>query len=87
MPFGVLELLSCWGDGCRSIRVNKVWDMIPLCIFWCLWWERNTRSFEGTERSMLELKGIVLRTLMDWSKASGVLSFSSVLDFLDFCIA
>jgi hypothetical protein len=36
---------------------------------------------------MLGLKGIVLRTLMDWSKASGVLSFSSVLDFLDFCIA
>jgi hypothetical protein len=49
--------------------------------------ERNTRSFEGTERSVLELKGMVLRTLMDCSKASGVLSFSSVLDFLDFCIA
>ena len=36
---------------------------------------------------MLELKGMVLRTLMDWSKTSGVLSFYSVLDFLDFCIA
>ena len=32
---------------------------------------------------MLELKGLVLRTLMEWSKASGVLVFSSVLDFLE----
>ncbi len=36
---------------------------------------------------MLEIKGTVLRTLMDWSNTSGVMSFSSVLDFLDFCIS
>ena len=38
--------------------------------------------FEGMERNVLELKGLVLRTLMQWSKASGVLVFSSILDFL-----
>ena len=87
MPSGVLELLSCWGEGCRSVRIKKRWDMIPLCIFWCIWWERNSRSFEGTERNLLELKGTVLRTLMEWSNALGMMSFSSILDFLDFCIA
>ena len=86
MPCGVLELLSCWGNGCRSARIRRLWDMIPLCIFWCIWWERNSRSFEGVERNMLEIKGTVLRILMDWSNASGTMSFSSVLDFLDFCI-
>jgi hypothetical protein len=30
------------------------------------------------ERSVLELKGLVLRTLMEWTKASGVLAFSSI---------
>jgi hypothetical protein len=35
----------------------------------------------------MEVKGTVLRTLLDWSKAAGVVSFSSVLDFLDYCIA
>jgi hypothetical protein len=34
---------------------------------------------------VLELKGLVLRTLMEWSKASGALVFSSVLDFLESC--
>uniref|UniRef100_A0A2N9JAP0 Suppressor of forked domain-containing protein n=1 Tax=Fagus sylvatica TaxID=28930 RepID=A0A2N9JAP0_FAGSY len=83
MPFGVLDLLFCWGDGCRTTRIRKVWDMVPLCIFWCLWWERNARCFEGIERNVLELKGLVLRTLMEWTKASGALVFSSVLDFLE----
>ena len=87
MPCGVLDLLSCWDVCCLSVRIRKVWDMIPLCVFWCLWWERNSRSFEGTERNLLEIKGTVLRTIMDCSKTSGVLSFSSVLDFLDSCIA
>jgi hypothetical protein len=87
MPCGIVDLLCCWGGGCRNTRIRKVWGMVPLCIFWCLWWERNTRCFEGMERNVLELKGLVLRTLMEWSKASGVLVFSTVLDFLESCNA
>ena len=58
--------------------------MILLCVFWCIWWEGNSRSFEGEERNLLEIKGTVL-----WigPMPFGVMSFSSVLDFLDFCIA
>ena len=84
MPGGVLDLLSCWGDSCHSIRIRKLWDMVPPCVFW---WERNSRSFEGKERNLMEVKGTVLRTLMDWSRAAGVVSSSSVLDFLDSSIA
>uniref|UniRef100_A0A2N9IWR4 CHD3-type chromatin-remodeling factor PICKLE n=1 Tax=Fagus sylvatica TaxID=28930 RepID=A0A2N9IWR4_FAGSY len=87
MPKGVVDLLSCWGSGCRRAMIRQTWDLIPHCIFWCIWRERNTRTFEGVERNLLEIKGTVLRTLTDWSNASGVMSFSSVLDFLDFCIA
>ena len=32
----------------------------------------------------MEIKGMIIRTLMDWSKAAGVASFYSVLDFLAF---
>jgi hypothetical protein len=87
MPGGVLALLSCWGDSCHSTRIRKVWDMVPPCVFWCIWWERNSRSFEGKERNLMEVKGTVLRTLLDWSKAAGIVSSSSVLEFLGFCIA
>uniref|UniRef100_A0A2N9IF07 Reverse transcriptase zinc-binding domain-containing protein n=1 Tax=Fagus sylvatica TaxID=28930 RepID=A0A2N9IF07_FAGSY len=87
MPGGVIALLSCWGDSCHSTRIRKVWDMVPPCVFWCIWWERNSRSFEGKERNLMEVKGTVLRTLLDWSKAAGIVSSSSVLEFLGFCIA
>ena len=79
--------VSLLGQQCHSIRIRKVWDMVPPCVFWCIWWERNSRSFEGKERTLLEVKDTVLRTLMDWSKAAEIVSFSSVVDFLDFCIA
>ena len=36
---------------------------------------------------MLQNKGTVIRTLMDWSNASGAMFFSSFLDFLDLSIA
>jgi hypothetical protein len=85
LPFEIVDLLSCWRGGCRNTRIRKVWDMVPLCIFWCLWWERNARCFEGMERNVLELKGLVLRTLMEWSKAFGALVFPYVLDFLESC--
>uniref|UniRef100_A0A2N9FIH8 Reverse transcriptase zinc-binding domain-containing protein n=1 Tax=Fagus sylvatica TaxID=28930 RepID=A0A2N9FIH8_FAGSY len=87
MPGGMLDLLSCWGDSCHNIRIRKLWAMVPPCMLWCIWWERNSRSFEGKERNLMEVKGTVLRTLLDWSKAARIVSFSSVLDFLDYCIA
>ncbi len=87
MPCGIIELLANWGSSCSSMRVRKLWEMIPLCLFWCIWRERNCRNFEGEEKNLMELKGMVLCTLMDWSNATGVGSFFSVLDLLDFCIA
>ena len=87
MPCGIMELLTCWWTSCCSARVRKLWEMMPLCIFWCIWWERNSRSFEGEEQNLMELKGMVLRTLMDWANVTGVVSFFFALDFLDYCIA
>jgi hypothetical protein len=84
MPCGVMDLLSCWGYSCCNVRIRKIWDMIPSCGFWCLWWERNSRSFEGKENNLMEIKWMFIRTLMDWSKAAGATSYTSVLDFLAF---
>ena len=43
------------------------------------------RSFEGNERSVADLKPLVLKTLFDWVLASCHLSYSSFLEFLDLC--
>jgi hypothetical protein len=86
MPKGVLDLLACWGEGRGKSKIQVLWNSIPHGIFWVLWCERNSRAFEGRERSVLELKWFLIRTLMDWSNAAGSTLFSSIFDFLDFCM-
>ena len=86
MPKGVLDLLACWGEGRGKSKIQDLWNSIPHGIYWVLWWERNSKAFEGKERSVLELKWFLIRTLMDWSNTSGSNYFSSIFEFLDYCM-
>jgi hypothetical protein len=43
--------------------------MTPICIFWCLWWERNNRSFEDLERSLEEILSLLYHSLYCWTSA------------------
>jgi hypothetical protein len=40
--------------GIRPSGSAVVWKMAPICTFWCLWLERNNRSFEDLERTLEE---------------------------------
>jgi hypothetical protein len=82
----VLELLACWREGRETSKIQDLWNSIPHGIFWVLWWERNSRAFEGKESGVLKLKWFLIRTLMDWSNASSSTSFSSIFEFLDYCM-
>jgi hypothetical protein len=54
MPIRVIDLLTCWWSSGRS-RSAAVWKMTLICLFWCLWRERNNRSFEDLESSLEEI--------------------------------
>jgi len=54
MPIRVINLLSCWWSFGRS-RSAVVWKMAPICLFWCLWRERNNMSFEDLESTLEEI--------------------------------
>jgi hypothetical protein len=85
MPRRVLELFDCWqwSMGCHQKLV--VWRVIPHCIMWCLWRERNVRTFEGCELNIVGLKLQFYRYLFDWLSATGLFSFSNLLDLIDYC--
>jgi hypothetical protein len=68
MPRRVIDLLACWWSSGRS-RSAVVWKMAPICIFWCLWWERNNRSFEDLERTLEETHSLFYHTLYCWTSA------------------
>ena len=66
MPHTVLGLLWCWQGNFGRHRNGYIWSIIPHCLLWCLWKERNSRCFEDTERSIPDLKLLFFRTLRDW---------------------
>ena len=62
-----------------------IWGAIPHCVMWCLWRERNERTFEGCEQNISELKTLLFRTLFDWMAATSLFTFSNFLEFFDYC--
>ncbi len=60
MPRKVRELLDCWHGGFGQHCHSVIWKAISHCLMWCLWWERNMRSFEGSEMSISDLKLLFL---------------------------
>ena len=85
MPKRVVELFDCWqwNMGCPQKLV--VWRVIPHCIMWCLWEERNARTFEGCELNIVELKHQFYHYLFDWLSATGLFRFSNLLEMIDYC--
>jgi hypothetical protein len=85
MPRTVREMTACWSGALGKHRLAVIWRMIPHCLTWCLWRERNLRTFEGLEMNFPDLKLLFFRILFDWIHVLGIFSFSSFQDFLDTC--
>ena len=52
---------------------------------WGIWRERNSLTFEGTERLIRDLKMHFLQTLFGWANPLGNFLFYSLSDLLDRC--
>jgi len=68
MPRSVLDLVACWWKSGRYGSATS-WKMVPICLFWCIWRERNLRCFENLESSLEEVLELFLHTLYVWSMA------------------
>ena len=85
MPWKTIDLLACWQGSFGRHQHLEIWKCIPHCLMWCLWRERNSRSFEGIEKNVADLKLLVLRTLFEWVSASCHFPCTTFLEFLDLC--
>ena len=81
----IVGLLACWQGRFGHYRNGYIWLIVPHCLLWCLWREKNSWCFEDKERSISGLKLFFFRTLMDWLVALRNQSFLSFLDFLGSC--
>ena len=83
MPSIVVPLLFAWRNWLGNYSSN-VWNMVPVCLMWLEWKERNARTFEGIERPIELLKTSLAGTLFEWSHIWGLTHCISLSDFLIF---
>ena len=73
----------------RLFWLSSKWSYLdgytPHCLMWCIWRERNSRSFEDIESYFPNLKLFIFRTLLDWLTAIRNFSLFSTVDLLNLC--
>uniref|UniRef100_A0A2N9HQK9 Reverse transcriptase zinc-binding domain-containing protein n=1 Tax=Fagus sylvatica TaxID=28930 RepID=A0A2N9HQK9_FAGSY len=59
MPRDVVDLLSCWSGNVGKGDAGVIWRVIPHCLMWCLWGERNARTFVEELEGYTTLSNVV----------------------------
>ena len=67
MPSTIVSLLFT-GRTWLGNYTSNVWNMVPMCLMWLVWKERNAQTFKDTERPIDLLKTLLARTLFEWSR-------------------
>ena len=81
----VTDLFSSWQGSFGRHWSIDLWRAVPHCVLWCIWQERSSRCFEWKERSIPEIKSLLLHTLLDWSLVFNLFPCSNFLEMLDLC--
>ena len=81
MPSTIVSLLFTWRNWLGNYTSN-VWNMVPMCLMWLVWKERNAQTFKDTERPIDLLKTLLARTLFEWSRIWRLTHFISLSDFI-----
>ena len=81
MPRLMVGLLSCWHQWLGKHYLD-IWNLVPRCLMWIVWLERNRRSFEDKEKTLDELKVLCHHSLLEWSRCWSFMDCSSLSEFL-----
>ena len=78
MPGSMESLVFCWSYWLGKFT-SDIWNMVPSCLMWVVWMERNRCSFEAKEKSFVELQALCQSTIFYWSRCWGSSSCSSII--------
>ena len=81
LPRSIADTLFGWWNWFGK-HSSRVWNLAPLCLMWCIWRERNWRTFEDRDKSDDQLLAYFSGSLFDWSRAWGLTSSDSIPLFL-----
>lgn len=56
MLTSTMDLLDHWTNVGKRNGEEEWWKIIPACIWWIVWEERNSRHFENTSNLIQEIR-------------------------------
>ena len=80
LPAKVLDLLFGWFNGLGK-HSSDIWNLVPHCLMWSVWHERNSRIFEDKEQSLLHMQESFVGRLYNCSRSWGFTTTSSLPEF------
>ncbi|KAF3653274.1 putative plastid-lipid-associated protein 8, chloroplastic [Capsicum annuum] len=69
MPKKTTEAIQSWEEGGAQAKSRDRWRIVPACIWWTIWKERNVRCFDSIENMKIEsppLTAINNEFLAEW---------------------
>ena len=81
LPHRVVDLLFEWRNWFGKHNLS-LWNLVPLCLMWTVWRERNARTFEDVWRSTDQLIESFVNSLFDWSRIWGFTTTNYVPEFV-----
>ena len=81
MPRSVKSFFFIWRNWFGK-HLSIVWNMVPACLMWLVWQERNARIFEDNVRNLEHLKCLLFHTLFLWAHIWGCTNCTAVVDFI-----
>ncbi|WMV25665.1 hypothetical protein MTR67_019050 [Solanum verrucosum] len=83
-PRNIVQLLNCWINiGTTTIKEER-WRIVPACIWWTVWKERDQRCFEGKKNNLQNFKMNCIALYYFWCKQKVLVQTEEFFDVLDF---
>ncbi|WMV12240.1 hypothetical protein MTR67_005625 [Solanum verrucosum] len=80
-PLTVKDAYESWSLWKVDKAIKKIWIMMPACIFWCIWLERNKRCFDGESTALGILKTRCTENLFSWTNLYPAVNAEQLQDF------
>jgi hypothetical protein len=74
----VISFISIWD----AMGGPYNYGIVPLCIVWSIWWERNDHIFNDTELNGNSLQSIFVLSVYDWMLIIGNMHPDSLFYFI-----
>lgn len=78
----MVDPFASWKILLDVLQIAAIWKMLPICILWCIWRERNSWSFEDKECSLEDLRSLFFNILYHCSRSIDFNGLNNVHDFL-----